>query len=173
MWDSIPKIRVLLYDVTIRCNVEEINFGFWGSKMPAAAGGLPTAADGRSVPYFSTFYSNRTGLRPNSREVPRKSKLWALPLLSMFQSYFQWMNIINPSSTLHIRCLFWWKKEDLYIFPKMAKGSRWWPLYRRDKNVTYGRLTTRQDRTAACQTAGHTNNQPSVRSATPKALPRR
>ena len=60
MWDSIPKIRVLLYDVTIRCNVEEINFVFGGQKMPAAAGGLPTAADGRSVPYFSTFYSNRT-----------------------------------------------------------------------------------------------------------------
>ena len=54
----------------------------------------------------------------------------------------------------------------------MAKGSRWWPLYRRDKNVTYGWLITRQDRTAACQTNSHTNNQPSVRSATPKALPR-
>ena len=75
MWDSIPKIRVLLYDVTIRCNVEETNFVFGGQKMPAVAGGLPTAAYGRSVPYFSTFYSNRTGLRPNSREVPRKSKL--------------------------------------------------------------------------------------------------
>ena len=28
MWDSIPKSRVLLYDVTISCSVEEINFGF-------------------------------------------------------------------------------------------------------------------------------------------------
>ena len=28
MWDSIPKSRVLLYDVTISCIVEEINFGF-------------------------------------------------------------------------------------------------------------------------------------------------
>ena len=62
------------------------------------------------------------------------------------------------------------KNGDLDIFSKMAKGSRWWPLYRRDKNVTYGWLTTRQDRTVAYQTNGHTNNQPSVRSATPKAL---
>ena len=28
MWDSIPKSRVLLYDATISCSVEEINFGF-------------------------------------------------------------------------------------------------------------------------------------------------
>ena len=28
MWDNIPKSRVLLCDVTIRCSVEEINFGF-------------------------------------------------------------------------------------------------------------------------------------------------
>ena len=156
------------------------DFGFWGSKIPAAAGRLPTAADGRFVSYFSTFYSNRAGLRPNSSEVPRKSKLWALPLLSMFpvaylrtfracpapldlgrrcrirkgtlktcryvciygapvdqgaplsvmpwpfenscvrhcmfQSYFQWKIIINPSSNLHIRCLFWWKKEIYNFF---------------------------------------------------------
>ena len=30
------------------------------------------------------------------------------------------------------------KNGDLDIFSKMTKGSRWWPLYRRDKNVTYG-----------------------------------
>ena len=28
MWDSIPKSRVLLYDVTISSSVEEINFSF-------------------------------------------------------------------------------------------------------------------------------------------------
>ena len=32
--------------------------------------------------------------------------------------------------------------------------------------------SSRGNRTAACQTNSHTNNQPSVRSATPKALPR-
>ena len=34
MWDSIPKSRVLFYDVTISYGIEEINFGFGGEKCP-------------------------------------------------------------------------------------------------------------------------------------------
>ena len=47
MWDSIPKIRVLLYDVTIRCNVEEINFVFGGSKNARSCGRVANSC-GRS-----------------------------------------------------------------------------------------------------------------------------
>ena len=136
--------------------------------MPAAAGGLPTAADGRSVPYFSIFYSNRTGLRPNNREVPRKSKLWALPLLSMFQSYFQWKNIINPSSTLHIRCLFWWKKEIYIFFPKWPKEVAGGPFTEETKtSPTAGSPRGRTERRLVKLPATRTTN---LRSA---ALPQK